>query len=222
MNENGPEPLDAIDNFITLGHQLAQLPDLSKPQYAPAARDLQEISQKLSRANENMARWLYQFLYFDFLADDARSAFLALVREYRTAKASDRLNEMKYRCGDIEFIFGLHIEGSLGGWLGGQSKKHEHASKVFEELGSADASMVAFIHDELVGKLDAFVREVEPLVDKGALDEAERVRLRLKVEWADLSEKLERFSSGLSELVLEFSRLGGQPVTLDETAGRAP
>jgi hypothetical protein len=206
-------PLDRIDGFIALAHELAKLPAMANPQYAPAAVDLHEISKKLLIANENMARWLNAFLYLDFRAADARSAFLQLVRDYRTAKTGPRFKELKYSCGDISLIYGRQIAGNLGGWLG-RGAKEQDAQRVFVELGNADDDMVAFIHDRLTGALDEFVKEVEPLVDAGRLDDAEAARLRFKVQCSDVSEKLERFGSGLSDLVLEFARLAGRPVTL--------
>jgi hypothetical protein len=212
MSSPASQPLDAIDKFIGLARELANLPDMATPKYAPAAMDLHEISRKLSRANSNMARLLNGFLYFDFLAEDARSSFLALVKDYRDLKASDRFHELKYSCGDIALIYGRHIEGSLGGWFGRPEKKDE-AADIFEELGSADADMVAFLHGQLTDTLDGFVAETERLVRGGRFDEAEAAQLRLNVKCAELSEKIERFSSGLSDLVLRFANLAGRRAT---------
>jgi len=83
--------LEIFDKFISIASGLAELPQLVLPQYRDAAQDLYEIAQKLLSANENLSRWLYKFLYFDFRQQDARTKFLDLVGDYRTS--------IRWRCG---------------------------------------------------------------------------------------------------------------------------
>lgn len=58
--------IEIFQQFIELGKELAKLPVLVLPQYQPAATDLYEICKKILSANENMARWLHRFRYFNF------------------------------------------------------------------------------------------------------------------------------------------------------------
>jgi hypothetical protein len=204
------EPLDRIDRFLALGRDLAALPVMKEDRYVSAASDLHEIAKKLSVANENMARWLNRFLYFDFRADDARARFLKLAERYRNAKTSDEFKALKFSCGEIDRIYGRHIKGSLKNWLGRPAKDE---ANIFVELSQADPVMVEFLDRQFAEAIDSFLREVEPLVNSGDLDRAEAARLRFKVRCADLSARLERFSTGLSDLVIEFARLADEPVT---------
>jgi hypothetical protein len=95
-----------------------------------------------------------------------------------------------------------------------ESDLAEEIRRVFTDLGNADLDMVAFIYDTVVGGIDNFVRDVEEDVDRADLNGAETRRLQFKVDSAALSERLERFASGLSDLVLRYAGLAGRPVTL--------
>src|SRR6266498_2790658 len=94
------EALDVFDHFINIAKELAKLPQLVLPQYRAAAQDLYEISQKLLTANENLARWLYKFLYFDFRQpqEQARTQFFDLVRDYKTMKLGPEFRQLKISC----------------------------------------------------------------------------------------------------------------------------
>jgi hypothetical protein len=51
-------------------------------------------------------------------------------------------------------------------------------------------------------------------VDKGDLDRAETRHLEFKVASAPLSERLERFGAELSDLILQYARIAGRPLTI--------
>lgn len=74
--------------------------------------------------------------------------------------------------------------------------------------------MVAFIYDTVVGGIDEFVQDAEQHVNRSDLNSAEARRLEFKVASAELSERLERLASGLADLVLQYARLAGRPVTV--------
>jgi hypothetical protein len=75
--------------------------------------------------------------------------------------------------------------------------------------------MVAFIADTVIADIEAFVQGVEPYVTRGDLGGADQLRLAFKVSSAVLSERLQRYANGLSNLVLQFARAAGRPMTLD-------
>ena len=187
---------------------------MTAPRYTHAAQGLADVVRLLLDANENMARWLNQFTYFDLRAENARTRFLDLAAEYNTAKAGPRLREMKWPCGDIRRIYKQHIRPSMSDLLVQTESVSVRLDKAFSELGTADDDMVAFIYDTVVGGIDRFLREAEPAVDAGDIDTAERARLEFKVRARQLSERLERLSGGLAELRLQYSSLAGIAVTL--------
>jgi hypothetical protein len=213
--ESTHEPLDAVDEFIAVGRELAAVPAMGSDKYRAAAKDLYEISVRLSKATENLARLLNRFVYFDFRADDARSTFIAEANAYDVMKKSSRFRDLKWRCSEISQIYGDHIEGSLVDWFGrkrkNKKKKSDWAADAFTKLGTADGSMVEFIYDELVSRLDGFVKEVDP----GDLEAAEAKRLEFAVQSAGLTGRLDRLSSGLADLILKFSQLAKVRVALD-------
>ena len=205
------DQLDRIDRFVSLGKDLAALPVMrDDDRYVPAASDLHAISWRLSVANENMVRWLNDFLYFDFSRNTARSDYLELAKRYDTAKRGNEFKALKFRCSEIDDIYREHIKGSLKTILGRPAADEEN---IFADLGTADGQMVDFINQEFTAAIDSFLRDVDQL-DADDFDGAEAARLRMKVSCAELSARLEQFSTGLSDLVISFARLAGEPVTL--------
>lgn len=97
--------LDAVDEFVRVGNEIATFSIWVKPEYREVAEDLYQISKKLLAANENMARWLNRFVYFDFRVEDPRTPFLQLVSDYRTAKVGGEFRRMKFNCGDILTLY---------------------------------------------------------------------------------------------------------------------
>ena len=173
--------LGSINQFIRLANELAKLPALTQPQYRNAAKSLYQICQMLLEANENMARWLYKFLYFDFQQEGAGKDFNDLVAQYRTMKTGPELRQLKFRCGNIGYIYYEQIQSKLGRWFTRQGKR-EDAEKIFASLSTADAAMVDFISDEVIKQLDAFVSEAEEHVAANDMNAAEESRLRYKAE----------------------------------------
>ena len=121
---------------------------------------------------------------------------------------------MKFSCGDIWVIYQRNIAGQIAGMFPLDPAAGEEARQAISDLGSADADMVAFIYDTVVTAIDEFVRDAEEHVDRSDLNAAEARRLAFKVASAQLSERLERLASGLSDLVLRYARLAERPVTL--------
>lgn len=204
--------LDSIDRFIAVGHEISRAPVLDRS--PAAAYDLYEIAQKLLVANENMAKWLNRFLYFDFRDPAARTQFLDLVEDYRNTKSGVGFHDMKFSCGDVFFIYQRNIEGKLAEIFPGDEHACDEAKQAFQRLGDADGRMVGFIYDAVIGGIDDRVRDAEDRVDRSDLNAAEEKRLKFKVSSATLTARLERFGGELSDLVLKYARLAGRPVTL--------
>lgn len=205
--------LELIEQFISLGKELAKLPALVLPQYQLAAADLFEISKKILTANENSARWLHRFRYFDFKDSDARSNFLAAVQEYRSLRSGPQFQQLKFSCGDISQVYYRNISSKLGGWFS-DSQKLEEAEGIFTKLTDADMEMVHFLQEHILTKLDSYLGEIETHIDFENIEEAERLRLELKSETGEVVQCLERFGDALSELVLDFSKIARIPLTL--------
>ena len=128
-------------------------------------------------------------------------------------KVGPERRALKFRCGDIDLIYRKEIESRIGGWFTG-SQRADDTRLIFSQLASADGSMIEFIDNNIVSQLDAFVAEAESLVDTNDMGGAEAARLRFKAANAEMSRRLEQFSGDLSDLVLQFARIGGVPVTL--------
>jgi hypothetical protein len=205
--------LDIFDKFISIAKELAKLPQLVLPQYRAAAQDLYEIAQKLLTANENLSRWLYRFLYFDFRRQDARTQFLDLIRDYKTMKQGPEFRQLKFSCGDIAAIYYRNVASKLGDWLSDQTKLKE-AQSMFAALSDADRDLVSFTYDQVVKALDTAIDDIESRVEAGAMDDAELRRLQAKADMKDVTERLEAFAGALSELVISFAGIARAPVTL--------
>jgi hypothetical protein len=206
--------LDIFDKFIGIAKELAKLPQLVLPQYHSAARDLYEISQRLLASNENLSRWLYRFLYFDFRQPDARTRFLELVRDYRVMKQGPELRQLKFSCGDIGTIYYRNVASKLGSWLAESTTRREQAEGIFMALSDADSDLVAFTYDHVIKELDRAVEEMEKCVELGDVDGAESIRLQAKSEMRDLTTHLESFAGALADLVISFANAARAPVTL--------
>lgn len=214
MNTDAVKALDSVDGFIDAGRELAGQRILTQPRYAAALDHLIEVIQILLTANENMARWLTRFTYFDFRAADARPRFLGLVGEYNTAKTGPDLRQMKWPCGEIRYIYDTQIRPDLADVFVQTELTPTELDAAFRALGDADDDMVAFIYDTMVGGIDAFLQAAEPAVDAGDLDAAEQARLEFKVRARPLSERLVRLSGGLTDLLLDYARLAGRSIRL--------
>ncbi len=205
--------LDIFDKFISIAKELAKLPQLVLPQYRAAAQDLYEIAQKLLTANENLSRWLYKFLYFDFRQQDARTKFFDLIRDYKTMKQGPEFRQLKFSCGDISAIYYRNIASKLGNWLSDQTKLEE-AQGMFAALSDADSDLVSFTYDQVVKALDNAVNDIETRVEAETMNDAELRRLQAKADMKDVTERLEVFAGALSELVISFAGIARAPVTV--------
>jgi hypothetical protein len=208
------EGLELIQQFIELGKELAKLPTLVLPQYQPAAQDLYQICKKILTANENTARWLHRFRYFDFKVANARSNFLSAVQEYRALRTGPGFKELKFSCFDIGQIYYRHISSKLGGWFS-NSYDREKAEGLFQKLTDADLTLVEFLEEHVFSNLDKALTNMEREMDTtGTTEGAERLRLGLKLETKETVQYLERFGDDLSDLVLKFAKLARVPITL--------
>jgi hypothetical protein len=206
------DALDSVDHFIKVASDISKVRLLTDPQYKEEiAGSLYEICQRLLDANGNMVRWLNRFLFFDFHGKNSSERFGDLAREYNDAKATSELHEMKFRCGDIRIIYERDIKGRTDDLFAGDQAAGDEARDAFTELGRADNSMVQFIHDEIVDNIDAFIEDVQHAHN---LNLAERRRLVFNVTSSDLSKRLVRFATELSDLVLQYATIAGRPVTL--------
>jgi hypothetical protein len=207
------EGLELIQQFIELGKELAKLPTLVLLQYQPAAQDLYEICKKILKANENTARWLHRFRYFDFKDPNARSNFLSAVQEYRALRTGPGFKELKFSCFDIGQIYYRHISSKLGGWFS-SAYEREKAEGLFQKLTDADLALVEFLEENVFSNLDNALTKMEAEMDTGTAEGAERLRLGLKLETKETVQYLERFGDDLSDLVLKFAKLARVPLTL--------
>ena len=119
---------------------------------------------------------------------------------------------MKFSCGDIDLIYEQKIKGRMDELFVQDKAARDEAESAFIDLGHADTNMVAFIHDQVIESIDAFILDVKS--DANNLNRAESRRLDFNVASSDLSERLVRFGSQLSDLVLQYARLAGRSVTL--------
>jgi len=205
--------LDLIERFISLGQELAKLPALVLPQYQPAATDLFAICKNILTANENCSRWLHRFRYFDFRDPNARANFLVAIQEYRSLRAGGQFKQLKFSCGDISQIYHRDISSKLGGWFSNKQKLEE-AEGIFSKLTDADLEMVDFLQEHILDKLDHYLKQMEAAIDSGDIEAAEKLRLELKTDTAEVMGYTEKFGDALSELVLDFSKIAHVPLTL--------
>lgn len=207
------EGVATVDAFIGLAKEIAKMAKMALPQYQTCARDLYLISQKILDANENTLRWFNEFRYFNFKDSDSAIKFTNKVMEYKTLKGGGKFQQLKYSCADIGSIYHRDISNKLLSFFSDHSKQ-EDAQGIFERLSQADGEMVAFVVNEVFGKLDKFVDSAESAVDNSNLDEAERRRMEFKRETSDIVRLLEEANDELTELVIKFASLARIPITI--------
>jgi hypothetical protein len=208
--------LDAVDHFIEVGSRIAELEVMKSAGLRPATAALQDIANMLLNANEHMAGWLNDFTRFNFRTSDAASRFLALVAKYDTAKRGGKMRRMKASCGDIGIIYNDQIASRLDEiYPDDKDVGRVDVRAAFSELSGSDDDMVELMYNTVIGGIDEFIKDTEPLIDRSRLNSAEARRLRFRVDSADLSERLERLANGLSDLILTYARITGIPVTID-------
>lgn len=219
-DDHSQRALDSIDRFVAVGNRLARTPALRRPEYKDLFHDLYEVAQALLEANENMARWIHEFTYFQFGSGDATERFADLVKKYETAKKGGQLHEMKFHCGDIQTIYDNRLSSELSEALKDEDQALQQARTVFEELSNADNDMVRLIHKTVVKSINDFARGAqEDLELRSNLNAAERKRLQFRTDSAMLTTKLEELGGGLSDVKLESAKLAGIAVTVALRSG---
>jgi predicted Zn-dependent protease with MMP-like domain len=138
---------------------------------------------------------------------------LTALQECKTIKSGPDFQQLKLSCSDIGQIYYRNIASKLGNWLTSQQKLEE-VEGIFAALTDADRDMVAFTYDHVVARLDDFVRQAEKDVERGAMNDAEEARLQFKAESREVTERLEKFSGELPDLVILFAGIARVPVTL--------
>jgi hypothetical protein len=210
MSQSGEHALDALGRFIEVSRDLSDSAFLASPDGQAAAKALQEIAGKLLAANENMAKAVSAFAYFDFMDEGARKAFLAATKAYRDSKTGGRLRRMKYRCGEIWDAYVDHVEPQLHNFSNADDVRLS-----FERLGNSDEDMVAFIYSNVVNTIDSFVDDVEPLVERSDMNAAERRRLQMRRDVAPLMARLAEFGGELVDLEMKYARAAHRRASSD-------
>lgn len=194
--------LGGIEKLIKL---LKPLIGTAVPDFRTAARDLQKICNKLLDANEHLTVWINRFRDFDLDQPDTKSKFNQLAGEYRALKIGRRYQELKFDCRDIETIYKSHISGRLKEIFGGD--KSNEAQAIFEELSSADAALVHFVHEVIFESLDDVCGAMENAIERGDIETAKNTRLQFKVRSGTMFMRLQVIGTELSELVLDFKQI---------------
>jgi hypothetical protein len=196
--------LQTLDQFIKISKDVAELPRLVMADSKGCAKDFVEICERILQGNENVVRWFHKFLYFDFNEQDSTKKFVALKKEYEELKTGFGYQKLKFDCSEIQTIYDRRISSKLGEWF--QRNKLKEAKGVFDNLTSADATMVKFVFVEIFERLSEFANKAEKLfIDRKSPEKAEKLRLEFKVKSKDLVPRLQNFSTELSELILTFS-----------------
>ncbi|GAA4410492.1 hypothetical protein GCM10023187_35160 [Nibrella viscosa] len=203
-----------LNEFISLGKELSKLPIL--PKYKQCAVDLYSICKRILDANENTAKWINQFLYFDFRSKTARTDFLQVIKEYKNMKSGQERQQLKFNCADIENIYQKNLENKIGQWFVKDQSKLLQAQKIFKDLSHSDADMVQFVEENILQQLDKVVSKMEKATDAGDLNKAESARIQCKKDLRPVSELIELFNKEFTDLVIEFAKIAKIPITLIE------
>lgn len=198
--------LKTIDQFIKISKDVTKLPSLLLADYKGCVNDFKEVCTKILDGNENVVRWFHKFLYFDFKTKDAKKDFIELKTKYEELKTGSGYQELKFYCGEIDYIYQDRIKSKLGEWF--QKKKLAKAERVFNKLTKSDADMVTFVFKDIFGRLSDFADKAENYaIDKDNLKKAEELKLEFKINNKELVSRLQNFSNELAELILEFSKI---------------
>ena len=164
-----------------------------------------------------MARVKKTSYYLEELRSKGYGRYHELLNLYdKSMKSGQEYQLLKFSCSDIGAIYLKNIEKKIGEFIENETKR-VHVKNIFDSLVHADNDMVAFTYEYVMGKLDKFVDKAEQNVDSGDMDSAEQDRLKFKAEFKDVTDRLEKFSGELADLVIQFAGMAQIPVTLNSS-----
>jgi hypothetical protein len=90
------------------------------------------------------------------------------------------------------------------GELFAESDKGEKAQQIFRLLEESSEVMITFAK-EIVDLLDDFIDKVQKVLNVGSVQNADRLRLELRIESKDISDQLQRIIGDMTDLVVIFA-----------------
>lgn len=210
------KPLDAVGEFVDVfGGVTKRSNPVIDSYYKAAVADLRQVTTSLLTSTVNIATWLHRFRDFDFRQENASHEFNKLKSEFRAKRIGPGFKDMKWACGDIASIYEDRLKDKLEP-LFGHDERAAKAECIFEQLGTADSDMLAYIDDVILLGIEKFISDVEVALSNDGLSAAQRQRLKFETDTSELSDRLEQFSDELSNLVLQFGRIARAPITLSQ------
>jgi hypothetical protein len=176
--------------------------DVSKQQYKKSVKGFSDILNEILNANRNTIDWLDRFRDFDF----DHNNFNNLKRDYHRLANETGYRQLKWSCHRVSEIYRGDIEPTIGSLLK-DGEKITETQRVFSSLEDVDEKMITFVKDEILTKLDSFVKDVEPQIDKGYMHVAKSLQSRFKNDTQDFYERLSRLNEELDNLVIKFNGL---------------
>jgi hypothetical protein len=231
------DAVETIKSFIEIGETIEELPQLTLPQYQQAALELAKVSFKISKAIEIAMSWITCFSTFQFIRNPSIGIdqFGQLAGKYNNLRAGNTFKKLDFACGDIASIYNGPLQNSLDTMFTDPSGSElDHVKAIFVKLSNSDNDMRAFVSEQIVDRLDSFVRDVQDILldnnrdDFTKIKEAENKKLQFTRESRNIREQLTRMNDALNELVLKFARKTGtgisniyEPKDFNETGGGA-
>ena len=216
------QAVETINSFIRIGETIEKLPQLTLPQYQQAALELAKISFKISKAIEIAVSWITCVSTFQFIRDPsvAKDQFYQLAGKYKSLRAGDTFKKLDFACGDIASIYNGQLQNSLDMIFADRSGSERDGVKaIFVNLSNADNDMRAFVSEQIVGRLDSFVRDIEGIlpdnayVDLAKIKEAENKKLEFTRDSRDILKELTQMNDALNDLVIKFAGKTGTGIS---------
>jgi hypothetical protein len=218
------EGFEAVGLLIGL---LKQIAGLVMRDYRAAAQGLRRICEALLEANGNLSRWINEFRDFDVRWRDSKEKFADLASRYEQLKTGKGYQELKFRCGDIGYVYNVEVRGKLQDRFGDRFRtlfpgdKFAQAEGIFTALTDADGVMVEFIHKAVFSALDEVCAPMRKALDRGDLKAAQAAQAAFIQRSEDFAKRLQEYGDGLSGLVREFSELSSRPPPVLIDSGRS-
>jgi hypothetical protein len=221
MSEEGKASLSTTkEGFEAVGLLIGLLKPIAAlvmRDYRAAAQGFRRICEALLEANGNLSRWINEFRDFDVHRRDSKEKFADLASRYEQLKTGKGYQELKFRCGDIGYVYHVEVRGKLQDRFGDRfstlfpGDKFAQAEGIFTALTDADGVMVEFIHKTVFSALDEVCIPMRKALDRGDLKAAQAAQAAFVQRSEDFAKRLQEYGDGLSGLVREFSELASRP-----------
>jgi hypothetical protein len=195
--------LDYYDKFIAIGKYLK---DNLTPQYKSAAKGLFKITDNILTANQNLLRWIYNFILLD-LENSKNNEFQKFSSELSLFRIGPEYDRIRVHCHEIEAIYSEYLRGRP---FTRDQEKLKEATTIIEGLSYLDFELIQFVEKimtDLTQTVDSIARENDP-------QKIEAIQRIFANDASNYIKKIEKQVDDLRGLQRSFLSLSGAAISI--------